>query len=94
MATVSCWGIIHTYLCCPSARQLDECQKCGVNAASIGYGDQASGAYKERVVHCYPIFVVTKYGTLNIHRIVATCGAGVMLVEQVLRYYMTLQGGQ
>jgi hypothetical protein len=94
MTTVSCWCIIHTFLFCPTARQLDECQKCSVSSVSIGYGNQANGAYKERVVHYYLISVVMKYGTLNIDRIVATCGAGVMLVEQVLRYYMTVQGGQ
>ena len=92
MTTASCWCIIRTFLCRPTARQLDQCRKCSVNAVSIRYSDQADAAYKERGVRCYLIFVGTEYGTLNSHRIVATRGAGVMLVEQVLRCYMTLEG--
>jgi hypothetical protein len=94
MTTVSCWCIIHTFLCFPTARQLDGCRKRSVSATSVRYVDQANGACKERGVHCYPIFVGTEHGTVNIHRIVATCGAGVMLVEQVLRCYMALEGVQ
>jgi hypothetical protein len=91
MTTASSWNITHTVLCCPTARQLDRCWKCSVSAASVGYGDQANGAYKERSVHRCSIFIGTEYGTLNSRRIVASRGAGVMLVEQVLRCYMTLE---
>jgi hypothetical protein len=92
MTTAGCWCIIHTLMCCLTARQLDRCWKRSVSVASIRYGDQANGAFKERGIHRFSIFVGTECGTLNSHRIAATRCAGVMLVEQVLRCYMTLEG--
>jgi hypothetical protein len=85
MTTASCRCVIHTFLCCPTAWQLDQCRKCSVSEALIEYGNQSNGAYIVIQFFWHEVW------NLNIRRIVATNGAGVMLVEQVPRCYMTLQ---